>query len=165
MTSAERKRVTSDALIKIREGLTKLKELPEKPKEKKSTESLHALLKEFIPVIDEAKEKGYSLAEIVSMINDNHLKGTNYTLTLSNFRSNITRLNMELKKHPAKKRGKKNKTVADIKNDKDDNAGDAVAPNQSIAQQVAKDTPPSTGVTKATDLKAGKEALFGKDKK
>ena len=97
--TAGRKKIRGEALSKIRAALIHIRELEPKPEGDRTAENLKELLQEYLPVIEEARQKkGYSYEEIVAYVNENHLKDTGYELTLSSFRGVMGRIKAKAKK-------------------------------------------------------------------
>ena len=85
---AQKSKMDGAALAKLAEGLSDIKsKLPER---KTGGSTLRDVIKTHMPMINLARERGYSLTEVVEYLNANYLNETGYTLTLSNLRAYIS---------------------------------------------------------------------------
>jgi len=164
-------------------ALEKLRELLAKPKEIALSGKM-AFIKLAEPEIAGLLEKGYTMKEIIASLDESGIKFT--TGTINSYWKRVKADKAAVVVPKAAKTPKPESTVVVAPVTQPSESGDSniakgtglestvnvptvatssVSADSGIAQKAAISSPPGTGTSKPTDLKAGKELLYGKKNK
>lgn len=83
----KRRTFSNNDLLLFKEGMQRLHDLPQKDRMERVGDNLSSTMKEYMPVIQEAKEKGYTTKEIIQILGE-----VGFVITEATFKSYLSRI-------------------------------------------------------------------------